>query len=450
MTNKNLRKDVTQQHTFNIVRHALLNIHPNHVEPSPLHSFMGFTKLIVEWYVKGLRRLEEMEGENMQSEIPVQFKQSLATALNQATQYEQFLEEKLQDTIAAIEGQDKATDLFLERIARAEEVLTFEINPAERMRWEHHLNKLQEQQQQIEDESNGDSDEEDFKFLLMEQLCITKDAISELEVLLKKHEGHAKRVVISAMKDNGVDTQVYHKESIVGNHCMTFAARGDKITLDIKAKFMPLIQSQQNRISFSKFNDKLRHIISIWYDVAKFMKSSKLQTTEAISNFERDLHKLNKSIADFIETNPPIPDTGIKIPTATKTHYLFGDLMSGGSSHIIEFAKNWGGLGGKDEQNIESTHAVWNRLIRQFGTCRGVNMKRLVVNQFLFNNANFISGAIAQMVKGTSRNNSKNDKGEVGVEGYPAESEDAGEDNVGEDEIVDNDSNSLPAGGVHR
>ena len=60
---------------------------------------------------------------------------------------------------------------------------------------------------------------------LMEQLFITRKMQEEMTTLLKKHEGHASRVIRDAMNDNGVDENVYQKKSIDGNYCIKF---GDK------------------------------------------------------------------------------------------------------------------------------------------------------------------------------------------------------------------------------
>ena len=60
-------------------------------------------------------------------------------------------------------------------------------------------------------------------------------------------------------------------------------------------------------------------------------------------------------------------------------------------------------LGGLDEQNIESAHAIWNELMRRFGASRGLKQKRLVMKQFLFDRASFVQDIINDMIDGTKR-----------------------------------------------
>ena len=126
------------------------------------------------------------------------------------------------------------------------------------------------------------------------------------------------------------------------------------------------------------------------------MKSAELQTEETINKFEVDEKMLRDEIKNFIEEDPPIPGMDLKLPKQLKTHLLF-------DRHLLQWLKDWGTLGGLGEQNIETCHAIWNQLTRQFGACRGVHQKKLVMAEFLFNRAPFIWDGIDTMLDGTRR-----------------------------------------------
>jgi hypothetical protein len=140
----------------------------------------------------------------------------------------------------------------------------------------------------------------------------------------------------------------------------------------------------------------MKEMMSIWYKLQKVMKSVELQDDATIAAFETDMNSLRRCINRFVDTDPPIPGVGLKLPTQLKTHIMF-------YKHVQEQLEQWGTLGGIDEQNIESTHAVWNQLMRQFGQCRGLTQKKLVMKTFLFNRAAFVLSRIDNMIEKTRR-----------------------------------------------
>lgn len=64
----------------------------------------------------------------------------------------------------------------------------------------------------------------------------------------------------------------------------------------------------------------------------------------------------------------------------------------------------WGTLGGIDEQNIESAHAIWNKLLRQFGATRGKELQKKVLREYLFQTVDFMHMKIAHVKKESKRN----------------------------------------------
>mmetsp|Transcript_32260 Transcript_32260/g.55049 ORF Transcript_32260/g.55049 Transcript_32260/m.55049 type:complete len:100 (+) Transcript_32260:975-1274(+) len=85
----------------------------------------------------------------------------------------------------------------------------------------------------IEDKGTVTEEQVENECQLMEQLFVTRNTRDELLTILKKHEGHASRVIGNCMSANGVDENVYHKRSIDGNHCMKFGENGSKIIEDV-------------------------------------------------------------------------------------------------------------------------------------------------------------------------------------------------------------------------
>ena len=59
---------------------------------------------------------------------------------------------------------------------------------------------------------------------------------------------------------------------------------------------------------------------------------------------------------------------------------------------------------------MESTHSVFNELLRRYGNTCGCQLKRLVIRQFLLERASFIPDAVDEMVKDTSRTKRQNTK----------------------------------------
>ena len=173
------------------------------------------------------------------------------------------------------------------------------------------LSNLENTRQQLSSASNTPlnveelrerKEEIDYKTLLLEQLQIMKQTQEELESYLKNHEGHSARIIVAALKKFGVDIQVYHKDSIIGNHCMKLAERGDKIIDEICRKMMPFMKDNSHVKYLQDFASQMQEMLRLWFRIQKVMKSVDLQSDETIMQFERDMDQLRKCILRFIET----------------------------------------------------------------------------------------------------------------------------------------------------
>ena len=72
----------------------------------------------------------------------------------------------------------------------------------------------------IEGKRLSNDDELDWEIQFLEQLCIMKSTKVELECILKNHEDNTSRILPIALKDGGVDIQVYHAGAIDCNQCI--------------------------------------------------------------------------------------------------------------------------------------------------------------------------------------------------------------------------------------
>ena len=403
------RSNVTVKYSHSVHRKSLDEYEFDAVTKAPVHDILGFTRTMVDWIQKSLRALEKKVASYMMGDndalAAVQLVETVEKTLNDVITYENFLKKHLKDDVAEMQVYLQQENILDELIDNTTKQLENEhISNDQRTYYTKVLSDLNEKKQQAEDNLNNPHMEDDinieklteYKTYVLEQLQITKQTRQELELYLKNHEGHSARVVIASLKKYGVDVQVYHSGAIIGNHCMLFAQRGDNIMDAIKKGMLPYMSTEQHKSYLEKFCTQMKEMIRLWYELQRVMKSTGLQSDETIEQFKKNRDKLRDCIYKFIVTDVPIPDTGIKLPTAIKTHIIFGN-------HLLEQLVHWGTLGGLDEQNIESAHAIWNELMRRFGACRGLKQKQLVMKQFLFDRASFVHEDKRDMIEGTTR-----------------------------------------------
>ena len=258
---------------------------------------------------------------------------------------------------------------------------------------------------------------------LMQQLFVTTQMKEEFVRILKKHEGHASRVVGSAMCANGVDENVYHNRSIDGNHCMKFGENGKEIVSQITSEMGKVIKVAKHVEYLKKLDGSLKEMLGHWYELMTVMKSVNRQTRQDIAKFKANTIALNKAIHKFV-TDEPVPGTGNTHPTFLKSHLLF-------DYHLQDFLETWETLGGFDEQSIESTHPEFNKLLRRYGNIRGKKLKSIVVRQFMFERADFIIDMIDELLESTSKSKRENVKKRGTQRDY--HSPEISEDDMGED-----------------
>jgi len=230
-----------------------------------------------------------------------------------------------------------------------------------------------------------------YSMLLLEQMTILKHTQDELATVQHHHEGHVTRVVKTVLKKNGVDMEAYFNGAIVGNHCRNYAERGESIYSGCFEVLESDVKDPQHRIYLETFTEKMKEIAALWFKILRVMKSVDKQSEHSIKQFEANVDKLRELIHDLIKGETPvIPGWKQKLPSSLKSHLLF-------FGHLVAQLKLWRTLGCFDEQNIESAHAIWNALLRQFGATRGRKLKQVVLNAFLFNSSSVINDKVAHI-----------------------------------------------------
>jgi len=118
---------------------------------------------------------------------------------------------------------------------------------------------------------------------------------------------------------------------------------------------------------------------------------------ESIAQFEKDADELKELVYKLCKDDCPISGWKPKLTRSMKAHLLFG-------GHLVRQLRLWGTLGGIDEQNIESAHAIWNKLLRQFGATRGTELQKKVLREYLFQTEDFLHLIIARVKEEGKRN----------------------------------------------
>ena len=72
------------------------------------------------------------------------------------------------------------------------------------------------------------------------------------------------RIMVCALKKNGVDLQAYFSENILGNHCYKFAEKGDIILDEIVDNFLLHICPVLHTNIVLEFFRQLKTIVQVW------------------------------------------------------------------------------------------------------------------------------------------------------------------------------------------
>ena len=104
-------------------------------------------------------------------------------------------------------------------------------------------------------------DEVENESQLIEQLFVIRKTRDKYVQMLKKHKGHASRVIGDAVNANGVDENFYNKRSIDGKKCMKFGENGTKIVDQVDEKMKKHIKDVKNVQYLNKLSTSLKEIL---------------------------------------------------------------------------------------------------------------------------------------------------------------------------------------------
>jgi len=411
------KSDVTQNCSHSITDKPLLDIPLDCITYASMHVVLGLTKWLVDLTIAGYKEIEKKAAVTDEGKRQVVFGETIELALKKARRYKVFLTEQLKDTEAVVTSQHIIAAKITALTEEWEEVRELndqhfspdanselsqrELQIAElcqrELQIEEELEALRQQLSSESEAGTGDSSDIDHVKMILEQICITNESIRELEEYFNNHGSHSARVIDKVLKRNGVDQATYFKGAIVGNHCMTFAQKGNQIYSGILEELEPIIENASLKSELRDFTERMKAIVAVWYKVQRVIKSTEKQSIESINQFEENTNQLRILINKICKDDVPISGWKPRLTRSLKAHLLFG-------GHLLRQLRVWGTLGGIDEQNIESAHAIWNKLLRQFGATRGKELQMKVLSDYLFQTASFMHNGIAHVKKEMKRN----------------------------------------------
>merc|ERR1711966_622211 len=95
--------------------------------------------------------------------------------------------------------------------------------------------------------------------------------------------------------------------------------KGDAIMDGMSAGILPKIKDGTNRKYLQAINDRMKPILSLWFEIMKTMKSVDYQSDEDCKKFKENIINMNKAIHSLM-TDPPVPGCGLRFSKQLKSH----------------------------------------------------------------------------------------------------------------------------------
>jgi len=299
---------------------------------------------------------------------------------------------------------DKQEQSLLDRMGAARKVAEAESLAQEtREKWRVILEGLEREYEIL---VHGDADEtQDDKLLkkqMLEQSCMVKNTIDELQRIHKKYSCFSQVIIVETLKKFNVDLQVYFNGVIIGPHCMILAENAEKIQQHLYDEMMKKVKEPSLREAMKKYRDKMVTIYKIWYELCKTMMSTKEQDDAAIQKFEDNIKELRRQIHNLIVVDPPLSGdkNPLKLPTKLKWFTLLSDVL-------VNTLKLWRCIGDVAEESIESFHPRRNKMSKRYCQVRGKRRNELIMKALQFESASWIWEGIQDMLKATKSKRAK-------------------------------------------
>ena len=216
------------------------------------------------------------------------------------------MEGELEGTISAVSGHDALLRSLMEKIDVHKQQIELAETEGDKDHFRYGLEELEDEHLTLIEQMTESGEDAETEAHLLEQLFDCRQMREEFEAILKKHDGHASRVVGNVMRDYGVDEQIYHNGSIIGNHCMKFGEKGKDIVSGVNKEMKNVINTPRHVQYLDDFSEALNNIMDPLYKVLRVMKSVKKQSPTAIKQFKEDTIELNKAIHKLV-TDEPVP-----------------------------------------------------------------------------------------------------------------------------------------------
>ena len=336
-------------------------------------------------------KLEALEEEATVGSTTYQFRQAIVEARDRAADYTAFLKTTFKSAVDTIEGKREETIKLMKELGKATgRVQRANLGAQQGAA----IRRLEILKSECERNSLTD-DEEKFYTNFVYQVVMAERTLEHCNELLKEHKCDTEREITKALKENNVDIDAYHGGSIVGNHCMHFASKGNRIMDAVSKAMLPKISVASNKSYLKNTCEALKQILQLWHEIMRTMKRVTAESDEVCFTFDKNVTKLNKLIYSLV-TEPPVPGCLLKLSKQLKFHLLF-------DGEVSEFLWTWRTLGGVDEQNIEGVHPQFNQLVRRFGNTRGRRRQKLVMDAFLHSHATWVRETVDEMLESTKR-----------------------------------------------
>jgi hypothetical protein len=402
---KKRRGDITRESTHSVTHTPMADVEPgSDVSPATMHIVLGMSVWMVKIKRKAFRRLEELEAKvTGGTTTPAVLRERVEETVEMCDEYENILLEQLKGLVDAVTRSQVVIDNVYQHISFYQNMLSTTQDNHMIAAVNAHLTVLRGQvEAAVQQRQHTSESQVENEIQGMNQLVVVRSMRDEMRTILLKHEGHASRVIVSAMSAHGIDENVYHARSLDGNHCMKLGEKGTPIMDRVKAEMKKVIKNEKNVEYLEDLCSKMKAIYSTWYRLMRVMKSVQRKTSTEIARFKGDTIALSKAIHDFVE-NEPVPGTKNCLPAFLKSHLLFG-------FHVQDFLERYENLGCFDEQSIESTHPQFNQLLLRYGNIRGEKAKRDIIRAYLVERADFILELTDEMVGRTSTTRRPNQK----------------------------------------
>ena len=131
--------------------------------------------------------------------------------------------------------------------------------------------------------------------------------MEHMDGLFSAHKGDSECELLKALQDTNVDIGTYHGGCIVGNRCMYLSANANQIMNAMSKAMLPKIKDADNRRYLNNTNIQMKHILKLWYELMRTMKSVEYQIDDNCKKFKENTIELNKAVNSLVNTPPPSP-----------------------------------------------------------------------------------------------------------------------------------------------